>query len=96
MRNCKVKEANRLLWLKMRPDTPQKYEFITVENIEGQVNSFLYIKRWTQFFDLKGRKDIPLSSCKNISLKNINLTCNVFFDVEISENYNSLILHSKI
>ena len=36
MRNCYVNEATRLLWLKMRGDTPQKYEFITVENITGQ------------------------------------------------------------
>ncbi|RYF83331.1 MAG: exopolygalacturonase, partial [Chitinophagaceae bacterium] len=26
MRNCKVNNAKRLLWLKMRPDTPQEYE----------------------------------------------------------------------
>jgi len=87
LRNCRVKEAKRLLWLKMRPDTPQKYEFITVDNIKGQVYSCLYIKRWTQFFDLKGRKDIPKSSCENIRLRNINLKCEVFYDVEISENY---------
>jgi hypothetical protein len=87
MRNCQIKGAMRLLMLKMRPDTPQKYEFITVENIEGQANSLIYIKPWRQFFDLKGRKDMPISTCENIGLKNINLKCKVFFDIDFSEDY---------
>lgn len=86
MRDCHIKEAMRVLWLKMRPDTPQKYEFISVENIKGEAYSLLYIKPWRQFFDLQGRKDPPLSFSENISLKNIDLKCEVFFDVAISEN----------
>ena len=86
MRNCYVNEATRVLWLKMRPDTPQLYEYITVENIKGQANSLIYVKPWTQFFDLQGRKDIPLSYSDNITLKNIDLKCNVFYDVAITEN----------
>ena len=86
MRNCTVKDAVRLLWLKMRPDTPQKYEFIRVENIKGYANSMIYVKPWTQFFDLKGRKEVPLSYSDNITMKNIELECNVFFDMKITEN----------
>ena len=86
MRNCYVKEARRLLWLKMRPDTPQKYEFITVENIKGQAYSMIYVKPWTQFYDLKGRKDTPLSYSENITLRNIQLECEIFFDVAITEH----------
>lgn len=85
MRNCTLNEANRLLWLKMRPDTPQKYEYIVVENIKGQAYSLIYIKPWTQFFDLKGRKDVPLSYSENITLRNIELDCEVFFDIAIGE-----------
>ena len=85
MRNCHVNEAMRLLWLKMRPDTPQKYEYITVENIKGLAHSMVYVKPWTQFFDLKGRKDVPLSFSENITLKNIELDCEVFFDIAIGE-----------
>lgn len=85
MRNCHINEAMRVLWLKMRPDTPQKYEYITVDNITGQAFSLIYIKPWTQFFDLKGRKDVPLSYSENIVLRNIELKCEVFFDVAISE-----------
>ena len=86
MRNCHINDAMRVLWLKMRPDTPQKYEFVSVENITGQAFSLLYVKPWTQFFDLQGRKDVPLSFCENISMKHIDLKCEVFFDVAIGEN----------
>ncbi len=86
MRNCHINEAMRVLWLKMRPDTPQRYEYITVENIKGQAFSLLYIKPWTQFFDLKGRQDKPVSYSENITLRNIDLKCQVFFDVAIDAN----------
>ncbi len=86
-RNSKVQSAQRLLWLKMRPDTPQKYEYITVENITGSAKSFLYIKPWRQFFDLQGRTDLPVSLCKNITMQNITFECNGFFDVNSSEKY---------
>lgn len=85
MRNCVVKEAKRLLWLKMRPDTAQKYEYITVENITGEAHSFIYIKPWTQFFDLKGRKDVPLSYSSHITMRNIDLKCDIFYDMKITE-----------
>jgi len=86
IRNCHINEAMRVLWLKMRPDTPQKYEYITVENVKGQSYSLIYIKPWRQFFDLQGRKDAPLSYSENITLRNIDLKCNVFFDVSIDAN----------
>ena len=35
LRRCTVEHAQRLLWLKMRPDTPQNYEYIRLENITG-------------------------------------------------------------
>jgi len=87
LRRCIVNNAQRLLWLKMRPDTPQNNEYITVENITGNVNSFLYIKPWTQFFDMKGQKEIPLSCSTHITMRNIQLDCNIFFDVKNSEQY---------
>ena len=73
----------------MRPDTPQMYEYITVQNISGTAHSLIYVKPWTQFFDLKGRKDSPLSYCDHITLKDINMTCAIFYDIAINE-YNKL------
>jgi len=87
MRKCRVDNALRLLWLKMRPDTPQKYEYITVEDITGEAKSLIYIKPWTQFFDLKGRTDMPLSYSQYVKLKNIDFSCDIFFDVESGKNY---------
>ena len=86
MRNCEVKDASRLLWLKMRPDTPQRYEYIRVENIKGDAKTGLAIFGWKQFFDLKGRPDIPLSYGDHITLKNIELSCDVFYGVEKDPN----------
>ncbi|MGG7664511.1 rhamnogalacturonidase [Dyadobacter sp. BHUBP1] len=85
MRNCRIENAMRVLWLKMRPDTPQKYEFISVENVDGNAYSLIYVKPWKQFFDLKGRKDVPLSYSDHISLKDIKLKCEIFFDVSPGE-----------
>ena len=90
LRNCEVKNAARMLWLKMRPDTEQNYEYITVEGIRGNVHSMLYVKPWTQFFDLKGRKDMPYSRSSNVVLSNINLNCKVLFDVQKALDQYSL------
>ncbi|WP_321334118.1 glycosyl hydrolase family 28 protein [uncultured Bacteroides sp.] len=87
LRRCTVKDANRLLWLKMRPDTPQRYEYILVEDITGNAQSFLYIKPWQQFFDLKESKDRPMSYSDNLTMRNINFECNVFFNVNKSDQY---------
>lgn len=87
VRRLQVDQAVRLLWLKMRPDTPQNYEHILIEDITGNANSFLYIKPWTQFFDLQGENEIPLSYSSNVTMRNITLECNTFFDVTASDQY---------
>lgn len=86
LRRIQVDKADRLLWLKMRPDTPQNYEYITVEEISGNVGSFLYVHPWTQFFDLKGRKDIPMSYARNIVMRNMKLECKTFFNVKRADD----------
>jgi len=86
MRNCKIDGASRMLWLKMRPDTPQNYEYIRVEDIKGEAKTGLAVFAWKQFFDLKGRPDVPLSYGDNITLKNIELKCDTFYGVENDPN----------
>ena len=88
LRNIEVNMANRVLWLKMRPDTPQHCEYVKVENITGTTGSFLVVRPWTQFFKMDERKDMPLSQCNNIIIKNIKMDCNNFFDVGISDKYH--------
>jgi hypothetical protein len=87
VRRNKLINTQRLLWLKMRPDTPQKYEYITVENIEGDVNYLLYIQPWTQFFDLKGEPGNIKSYANHITLCDLKLKCNVLFKVKGSPDY---------
>ena len=87
IRNCHADNANRVIWLKMRPDTPQHYEYVTVENFTGKTGSFLVVRPWTQFFQPENREDMPLSTCNNIVMKNINMECKNFFDVGASDKY---------
>ncbi|MGO1244933.1 MAG: rhamnogalacturonidase [Sphingobacterium sp.] len=86
-RNNTLNKAKKLLQLKMRPDTPQLYEFIVLENVKGNVGSMLFVKPWTQFFDLKGEEGIKKSFAKNITLSNIELDVNILFDVVNSNQY---------
>ena len=81
VRRIKVLAGSNLLWLKMRPDTPQHYEYITVEDIEGKITNFVNINPWTQFFDLKGRKDVPLSVADHIVIRNCKCECDTYFNV---------------
>lgn len=81
MRRINVSSGFNLLWLKMRPDTPQNYEYITIEDVTAVVDSFININPWTQFYDLKDRHDIPLSYASNITLKNCSCRCKTFFNV---------------
>ena len=87
LRRINVPSASRVLWLKMRPDTPQHYEYVTVSDITGQCGSFLVVRPWTQFFKPENREDMPLSQCNNISIRNIDMKCKNFFDVGTSDKY---------
>jgi len=60
-----------VLRLKLRPDTPQQYENISLNDItiEGNV-VILSIAPWTQYFDLKGQAP-PKSLIRNISITNV-------------------------
>ena len=87
LRRCNLDQAKRLLWLKMRPDTPQQYKYILVEDIKGNVRNCIFIAPWTQFYDLKDRKDMPVSYSSYITMRNIHLDCDSFFAVEKSKQY---------
>lgn len=86
LRRIKVNEANNLLWLKMRPDTPQQYEYVTVEDITGNGKNFILVAPWTQFYDLKGRESVPMSYSDHITMRNITFECTTFFNVKQQED----------
>ena len=82
MRNCTVAGTSRVLWLKMRPDTPQEYSDILVENISGDARDVLFVKPWTQFFDLQGREQIPFSVARNVCIRNCRIKCRASRNVD--------------
>lgn len=86
VRRLHVSDGANFLWLKMRPDTPQLYEYITVEDVTAKVKNFVTIKPWTQFFDLKGRTDIPKSCGEHIVMRNCVCECDIYFNVEAQED----------
>jgi alpha-L-rhamnosidase len=76
LRRCVVKGANNLLSLKLRPDTPQRYEDILIEDVELAVSAggrLLKVQPWTQFFDLGGQA-APRSQVRNVTLRNVRGT----------------------
>ena len=82
----------QMMHFKLRPDTPQHYEYITVENVEGTLTgSFININPWTQFFDLKGRTDKPVSKVEHITIKNCTAACEIFFNVSRKKDDYELI-----
>ena len=71
VRNCRITGNATLLTLKLRPDTPQHYEKILMENIElAGTGRLLNVAPWKQFFDLKGHAP-PSRRVNDITLRNI-------------------------
>ena len=85
IRNITVDTGYNLLWMKFRPDTPQCYEYVLMENIRGRAAHFLNINPWRQFYDNGGRTDIPVSKARHITLRNCEFDSDVFFNVKADE-----------
>ena len=63
-----------VLRLKLRPDTPQQYENITLKDITMENGGAIFnIAPWSQYFDLKGQL-LPRSSVRNITITNVKGT----------------------
>lgn len=86
MRRIAIEDGYNLLWLKLRPDTPQVYENILVENVSGRVSSFININPWTQFYDLAERNDIPLSYVSHVTMRKCTCTCDMYYNVKEDES----------
>jgi len=70
--------AWNLLRLKIRPDTPQDYRGIFVEDAGGTVGNVLQIDTFPRnhlYYEFGDRKDIPKSFVSGIRFKNIKMTC---------------------
>lgn len=84
LRNCEVEWAYSLLFLKMRPDTPQLNEFIRLYNISGWSNSILYAYSWTQF---RRSEELYPGYGRNIELENLRMSCSYVCDIAESGEY---------
>ena len=63
-----------VLQLKLRPDTPQQYENISISDITLKGNATIFkIAPWSQYFDLKGQAP-PKSTVRNITISNVKGT----------------------
>ena len=71
--DCKVEGAMPLLTLKLRPDTPQRYQDIVIRRIaiSSDQATLFNIKKWTQYFDLKGQPE-PESLVSDILMSDIS------------------------
>ena len=86
VRRCSLEGVGNLLVLKMRPDTPQHYAYITVEQMRGRVTRFLNINPWMQFYDLGDRKDVPLSYADHVTFRDCDVDCTVYLHVAPKED----------
>lgn len=78
LRNCEVETGCTILRLKMRPDTYQVYENITVENVAGKCGSIIEMKPWTQFYSLEGVGEKPFGLVWDIKIKDVDVECSEF------------------
>ena len=78
MRNCKMDNDRPVLLFKMRPDTYQLYENITVEGITGKCGTIVTLSPWTQFFNMAGSAEKPTGVIRNIRIANVDVKCREF------------------
>jgi len=85
MENCSLTGTNRnnVLKLKIRPDTEEHYENITVRNIQVQNTNaqLVSIAGWGQYVDFEG-KPAPSQWITNVTLQNISGTLHDFGKVD--------------
>lgn len=82
LRNCRVENNCPILRIKMRPDTYQTFENITIDSISGVCSNIINLKPWKQFYDMEGSAEKPFGTVRNIFISNINIKCNGFGDME--------------
>ena len=78
VRNCKVENDRPLLLFKMRPDTYQVYENITIDNVTGRCGTIVTLSPWTQFFNMAGSTEKPFGIIRNITISNVKVRTKQF------------------
>ncbi|MBJ6110770.1 right-handed parallel beta-helix repeat-containing protein [Hymenobacter sp. BT523] len=78
LRNCRMDNERPVLLFKMRPDTYQVYENITVDGITGKCGTIVTLSPWTQFFNMAGSTEKPFGTIRNITVSNVKVKCKQF------------------
>lgn len=73
LRDCKFKDTFHIVLFKMRPDTPQHYRNVLVENVKGDVRNGIEVSAWTQFYNKLDRDDMPISRVDNVTVRNVDV-----------------------
>jgi polygalacturonase len=74
-RNCSISGRATAVTLKLRPDTPQRYENILVDSIKVSGGGrILNVAPWSQFFDLQGQPP-PHSIISGVTIRNVTGEC---------------------
>lgn len=85
VRNVVLNGRTKLLNLKLRPDTPQRYEHIVIDGAklsgEGKI---VDMRPWRQFFDLKGQPP-PSRMVNDVTIRNVTGNYRAFGDLVVSE-----------
>lgn len=69
---CRVQDVGAIAHLKLRPDTPQRYENIVFRDLilDSGKGEIVAIRPWSQYFDLKGEAP-PHSFVRGLTLEGI-------------------------
>lgn len=88
LRDCKFKDTYHIVLFKMRPDTPQHYRDVRVENVSGHVRNGIQVSAWTQFYNKLDRDDMPLSRVDNLTVRGVDVTTDSgFYRNDPSDDY---------
>lgn len=75
LRDCDFTDTYHVLLFKMRPDTPQTYRNVLVDNARGRVRAGVEVQTWKQFFNPLEREDMPESRVDNVTVRNVEVDC---------------------
>lgn len=88
LRDCNFKDTSHIVLFKMRPDTPQHYRNVLVENVKGDVKNGIQVYAWTQFYNKLERDDMPISRVDNVTVRNVDVnTTKGFYKNDKSPDY---------
>ena len=89
MRDCQFEDSYHMLLFKMRPDTPQQYGDVLMENCVGLARTAaIETSTWTQFHNKIEREDMPVSSVRNVTIRNVEAKASHFFLVKQKHPFN--------